>query len=243
MIICFVFANSIRMFFVTTIIFVSFLQISLYLCDDSSLANSNCSLNFYVQTAFNSTTIDTEFPLELIAYYNLTCNVPDLTGYYKVMPLSILIVGKYNYENESTKTMIELDSNQFDLNITQSSTIQLCVFEKGDDDDQHRICRQIHVGISYLYRFWNFPMKFVYLFSFPSLICYYLFRGLRGKWRKSGKKSHKLQVKPVQRASFGETKHDTFENEKVFDRESSDEEEKEEDDEQEVQNEEEEDAL
>lgn len=196
---------------------------------DRSFNNSNCSLSFTVATIYQSNKIQTDFPIELIANYKLTCNLSNLNAYYKITPLSILIFGQYNNPDENLKSMIELNSTTFRFNINQSSTIRLCVLSDDDDDDDddehdndHRICRQIHIGINTLYNFWNFPMKFVYLFALSSLGCYYILFFLWDKWRKSGKKSKSLPRKPPVISPKGV--HDTFENEKVHEEETSDEE-------------------
>lgn len=195
--------------------------------DDRSFNNSNCSLSFTVATIYQSNKIQTDYPIQLIANYNLTCAVSNLVAYYKITPLSILIFGQYKNPDENIKSMIELNSTVFRFSINQSSTIRLCVLSNDDDDDDddeydndYRICRQIHIGINELYDFWNFSTKFFYLFLICSLGFYYILFFLWDKWRRSGKKS-KASARPVPPPP--DNNHDTFENEKVHG-ETSDEE-------------------
>lgn len=162
-------------------------------CHDRGFNSSNCSLSFTVGTAFPSNKIPTDFPIELIAKYNLPWAVPDLAAYYKITPLAALPFRRH----------------------------------KNEGDSDHRICRQIHIGINNLYVFWNFPMKFVYIFLLGAMGSYYIILFLRGKWRKSGKRrknGKKAKAAAMKTPSPLETKRDTFENEKVRGEETSDEE-------------------
>lgn len=213
------------------VLFIVVLSIQLFftISEELSLNNSNCSLTFDVQTISQSNKIQTEFPIKLIANYNLTCNITNLTAYYKITPLEILVIGRYRNMDENIKSMIELNSTKFHFKIHQSSTIRLCILSADDDDDEddndndHRICQQIHIGINKLYDFWSLPLKIVYIFMICSLSAYYIFFYARGKWRKGGKK-HKSKASSRKLSAIVETNHDTFENEKVNDDESSGEE-------------------
>ena len=220
---------SIHMLFFSSLLLFFIKLVLVCTSDDRSFNNSNCSLAFTVTTIYQSNKIQTDFPIELIASYNLTCHLSNLVAYYKITPLSILIFGQYKNPEENLKSMIELNSTTFRFNINQSSTIRLCVLSDDNDDDDdddeydndYRICRQIHIGINKLYSFWNFPMKFFYLFVLSTVGCYYILFFLWDKWRQSGKKSKSSATRPV--TSPGNA-HDTFENEKVHEEETSDEE-------------------
>jgi hypothetical protein len=207
-----------------------FIKFSLYTCGNSTFNNSSCSLSFNIQTISQSNQIQTEYPIDFLANYNLTCDIENLTAYYKITPLAILIVGQYKIEDVNIKSMVELKSTQFHFNINQSSTIRLCILSDNDDNDdddndnEHRICRQIHIGINTLDNFWNLPLKSFYIFLICSISTYYILFLLYQKWRKSGKKS-KSKL-PVARAiPANENKNDTFENEKVHEEEKTSDEE------------------
>ncbi|CAF2578717.1 unnamed protein product [Rotaria sp. Silwood2] len=194
---------------------------------DNLLFNiSNCSLLFTIQANYQSNIIPTKFPIEFIANYNLTCIISNSRAYYKIIPLEILVVGSYEVENEPIKSMIELHTKKFYFNINQPSTIQLCVLssnDSDDDDNHHQICRQIHIGINTLYNFWNLPMRIFYILLISSIGSYHILFFLQQKWRK-GWKTPKPIPSVVKRASISETKHDTFENEKVNEEDMSGEE-------------------
>ncbi|CAF1039198.1 unnamed protein product [Rotaria sp. Silwood1] len=195
-----------------------FIQFLLTNCDNLPFNTSNCSLSFIILANYQSNIIPTKFPIEFIANYNLTCNIPNLTAYYKIIPLDILIIGSYEAENESIKSMIELYTKTFYFKINQPSTIRLCVLSSNNDDDvddnDYQICRQIHIGINTLYNLWNLPMKVFYILLISSVGSYHVLFFLRERWRKGWKPSK--PTRPViKRASISETKHDTFENEKV----------------------------
>ncbi|CAF3421886.1 unnamed protein product [Rotaria sp. Silwood1] len=134
---------------------------------------SNCSLLFQIQTTDHSNIIQTDFPIDLIDNYDLTCNLKNFTAYYKITPLSFLVIDKYKNEHENFKSMLELHVKQFNFSFNQSSTIQQCVFSTNKDnyniqhDHKHQICRQIHIGINRLHHFWNLSMKIFYI----CLIC------------------------------------------------------------------------
>jgi len=209
-----------------------FIQSSFSTCDNLSLNNSNCSLSFTIQTIYQSNKIQTNFPIEFLANYNLTCDIQNLTAYYKITPLAILVVGYYKNEDINIKSMVELHTAQFHFNINQSSTIRLCILSSNDDDDDddndndHRICRQIHIGINTLYDFWNLPMRSFYIFLICSISSYYILFFLRDKWRKGGKNS-KSKASIVRPVPVSENKRDTFENEKVHEEDMSGEEDEE----------------
>jgi hypothetical protein len=209
-----------------------FIKLSFSTCDNLSLNNSNCSLSFTIQTIYQSNKIQTNFPIEFLANYNLTCDIQNLTAYYKITPLAILVVGYYKNEDINIKSMVELHTAQFHFNINQSSTIRLCILSSNDDDDDddndndHRICRQIHIGINTLYDFWNLPMRIFYIFLICSISSYYILFFLRDKWRKGGKNS-KSKASIVRPLPVSENKRDTFENEKVHEEDMSGEEDEE----------------
>ena len=124
-------------------------QIVFYTCDNVPLNNSNCSLLFNIQRIQKSNTIETNFPIEFLGKYNLTCNVPNLAAYYTITPLSGLVNGYYEYEN--VKSMIKSNTTiQFVFNINQSLTYQLCILSH---DNGRRLCRQIRMGINTLHEF------------------------------------------------------------------------------------------
>ncbi|CAF1245679.1 unnamed protein product [Adineta steineri] len=193
------------------------IQFNLNICEIPSINKSNCSLTFQIQTIYQSNKIQTDFPIEFIGTYNLTCSLNNLTAYYKITPLAILVVGKYKIEQENFKSMVELYTSKFKFSINQSSTIRLCILSNDDDNDddndhEHRICRQIHIGINTLYTFWTLPMKILY-FSLPCLIStYYFVYALINNWCKH-------ETKP--KSTFASTnykflrKNETFEHEKV----------------------------
>ncbi|CAF1124560.1 unnamed protein product [Rotaria magnacalcarata] len=203
-----------------------FIQFSFVPGGNLSSTKSNCSLLFQVQRYYKLNKIETEFPIELVANYNFTCNVENLTASYKIIPLEILAIGSYNESNESFESMIQLNTTQFFLNINQSSTIQLCILLSSDESDNdygHRICRQIQIGINILLNFWNLPMKIFYIVSICSIGSYHTLFILSEIWRKGWKKP-KSKFSAIKRLSIIETKNDTFENEKVYDEDDSDEE-------------------
>lgn len=206
------------------------LKSSLSLHEQFLLNNSNCSISFHIQTISQSNKIQTNFPIEFRADYNLTCDsMPgNLTAYYKITPLAILVVGKYKNPDENIKSMIEINSSSFNFNINQSSTIRLCVLSSDEDDNDdegdtdYRVCRQIHIGISMLYDFWNLPIKVFYISLICSVSVYYLYFLVRERWRKGGKRP---KLKPVAREiPVTSDNRDTFENEKINEEEVSGEE-------------------
>jgi hypothetical protein len=120
------------------VLFLLLLQLSFSICNDLSLNNSNCSLSFTIQTIYQSNIIQKDFTIKFLAYYKIT-------------PLTILVVDHYKNEDENIKSMIELNKTQFYFQITQSSTVRLCILSSDDDNDNnHRIYRQIHIGINIL---------------------------------------------------------------------------------------------
>jgi hypothetical protein len=184
-------------------LFLLYIQFYLTICD-----KSNCSLSFQIQTIYQSNKIQTDFPIDLIGNYNIKCNIKNLIIYYKITPLSILINGKYKNENEKIKSIIKLYSTQFKFSINQSSTIQLCILST----NKHQICRQIHIGINYLFNFWNLSLKIFYICLIFSISTYYIIYTLLNKWCRN---KHKLKTKySLLNIRFFE-KNDTFKNEKV----------------------------
>ncbi|CAF0926252.1 unnamed protein product [Adineta ricciae] len=190
-------------------------------------SNSNCSLLFTVQEISVSDTIATHFPLKLTGYFNTSCDIQNFSAYYKLTPLNVILIGdteQQQRDDEDTYSMIKLHANRFNFFINQSSTIRLCVLLS--DNGAQYLCRQIHIGVNELYDFWNRPMKVFYLVLISLLGTYHILRFLRHKWRKSGKKSKpKARTVVTKRVSIHETKHDTFENEKVNEDLSGDEDE------------------
>jgi predicted nucleic-acid-binding protein len=162
------------------LLFLLYIQFDINICDISS----NCSLSFQVQT----NKIQTDFPINLIGNYNLTCNIKNFIAYYKITPLSFLIIDKYKNENENIISMIELHTREFDFSINQSSTIRLCILSI----DKNQICRQIHIGINYLYNFWNLPLKIFYICLICSISTYYILYNCFNKWCRN---EHKSKIK------------------------------------------------
>lgn len=203
-----------------------FIQFSFATGDNLSLTKSNCSLLFQVQRYHTSNKIETEFPIELIANYNFTCNVENLTASYKIIPLEILAIGSYNASDESIESTIQLNTTQFFLNISQSSTIQLCILLSSDESDNyysHRMCKEIYIGINILFNFWNLPLKIFYIVSICSIGSYHVLFIISEVWRKGWKKP-KSKPSAMKSSSIIETNNDTFENEKVYDEDESGEE-------------------
>lgn len=189
-------------------------------------SDSNCSLLFTVQVVNVSDTIATHFPLKLTGYFNTSCDIQNLSAYYKLTPLNVILIGNAEQQDDDTYSMIHLHANRFNFSINQSSTIRMCVLLSNGDDDTRYLCRQIHIGVNELYNFWNSPMKVFYVVSICLLGTYHILRFLRNKWRKSGKTSKsKAKTVVIERRSIHEVKHDTFENEKVNEDMSGDEDE------------------
>ncbi|CAF0778766.1 unnamed protein product [Rotaria sordida] len=205
-------------------------------CNNLSFNNSNCSLSFIIQANYQINQIQTKFPIEFTANYNLTCNIPNLKAYYQIIPLDLLVVGSYEIENISIKSMIELHTKRFYFNIDQPSTIRLCVLSSNDDDDDddddndYQICRQIHIGINTLYNFWTLPMRVFYILLISTIAPYHILFFLRELWRR-GWKTPKISRPVIKRQSISEAKHDTFENEKVNEENMSGDEDEDEDEE------------
>ncbi|UJR28424.1 hypothetical protein I4U23_009664 [Adineta vaga] len=195
--------------------FLLFIQYSLSIT--ANQFNSNCSLLFNIQIINQSDIIQTSFPVKLIGNYNLTCGIPNSIAYYKITPLNTLVIEnkQHQQQNDDIDSMIQLHTTQFEFSISQSSTIRLCILPSDNDEDQY-LCRQIHIGINKLYHFWNLPMRIFYIFSICSLGSYHILYFLRKKWIKGGKKSKPKSKPIVARLSLSdESKHDTFENEKI----------------------------
>ena len=198
-----------------------------------SVNDSNCSLSFNIRTSYRSNKVRTNFPLKLLGSYNLTCNRIIASAYYTLTPLAILVIGKYANANESIKSTIELNSSRFRFYINQSSTIRLCVLwaDKDDDGDsynEHRLCRQIHIGISTLDEFWNLPLKIFYSCLVSLIGVYYLLLFLRVRCCRDSKRPKPRPRTSISSLISWNDKHDTFENEKVHEDEDDDDDEDEE---------------
>ena len=200
--------------FLLVLYLVYSIQFLLSNCTKLLFENSNCSfLLFNIQMIDQSNKIQTNFPIQFIINYNLTCNIENLTAHYEIVPLSILNVNNhYTNIDESVESLIDLNQKNFTFNINQSSTVRLCVLLS--DNNNYRICRQIHIGLNTLYEFWTLPMKIFYIILIVSLSTYYILFFLREKWRQGCKKS-KVKASVFESLSIKQTYHDTFENEKI----------------------------
>ena len=191
-------------------LFLLFIKIHINICTIPSFNHSNCSLLFQIRTIYHPNKIQTDFPLHLLGIYNSTCSIKNLTAYYKITPLSVLLIGKSKNEDEDVQSMIEVQTTNFQFSINQSSTIRLCILSI----DEYRICRQIHIGVNKLDHFWNLPLKIFYTCLICSISIYYILYILLHKWCQTGHKSK--SEGSLSNTRFVQQKNDTFENEKVY---------------------------
>ena len=175
-------------------------------CENLAWNSSNCSLVFRVRTNNQLTA----FPIELQANYTSTCSLENSTVYYVISPLTGLALGRWNSENADEKSIVLINSTQWTFLINESSTIRLCI-RAVNAEQNNRLCRQLHIGISQLQQFWHFPMEIFYICTLVFVGGYYLF--YRFVYIRCRKQSQKVHSVPSVVQHYRRT--DTFECEKV----------------------------
>ena len=170
---------------------------------NSAWKDSNCSLTFDVKTNDRLT----KFPIEFQGNYTFFCpSVGDFLMDYVIIPLNTLPIGQVDDE---TYFVIATNTTQWRFLVNESSTIRLCAHPfNGEEND--RLCREIHIGISELSHFWHLSLELFYLCILGLVSTYYLIHYIvipRCKTRR------KVQHPPRPVHRYRQT--DTFEDEKV----------------------------